>query len=104
MKKRGRPIRSEIRQNIIELLFVLGRGYGYEIHKLYNTIFPKCTRESVYYHLKKGISLGEFELAEVKLERGDFSWGGVVEKRYYTLGTSALVKGDDRVKEFFDKK
>ena len=81
----------------------MGKGYGYEIHKCYNAIFPKCTRESVYYHLKKGVALGEIELKEVKQEKGSFSWGGVVEKRYYGLGGNATVHGDARVDAFFKK-
>jgi hypothetical protein len=97
MKKRGRPVRSDIRQNVIEILDVIGKGYGYEIHKLYNNIFPKCTRESVYYHLKKGVTLGEFSLLEVKQEKGEYSWGTIVEKRYYVLGSNALAKGEPKV-------
>ena len=101
--KRGRPIGSEIRQNIIEILAVKGRGYGYEIHKIYITLFPPCTRENVYYHLRKGVSLGEFDIEEVKQEKGEYSWGTVVEKKYYKLGTNAKPKGDPRVKEYFEK-
>ncbi|MBD3319200.1 hypothetical protein GF342_04800 [Candidatus Woesearchaeota archaeon] len=104
MKKRGRPTRSQIRQNIIEILFVMGKGYGYELHKIYNAIFSQCTRESVYYHLRKGIELGEFELKEITQEKGDFSWGGIVEKRYYCLGKHAIVKGDSRVADYFSRK
>ena len=101
---RGRPIKSQIRQNIIEILNVMGRGYGYAIHKIYKEIFPECTREVVYYHLKKGVKLGEFAVDEVKQEKGDYSWGGTVEKTYYKLGPNANPAGDTRVKEFFEKK
>lgn len=95
---RGRPTRSAIRQNIVELLAVMGKGYGYEIHKNYIKIFPACTREVVYYHLKKGITLGEFAIDSVKQEIGDYSWGKTVEKTYYKLGASAKPRGDERVK------
>ncbi|MBI4144855.1 hypothetical protein HY493_01455 [Candidatus Woesearchaeota archaeon] len=101
---RGRPIKSQIRQNIIEILNVMGRGYGYEIHKIYKEIFPECTREVVYYHLKKGVQLGEFAIDEVKQEHGNYSWGGIVEKTYYKLGQNAKPAGDSRVKEFFDRR
>jgi len=101
---RGRPVKSQIRQNIIEILNVMGRGYGYEIHKVYKEIFPECTREVIYYHLKKGIKLGEFAIDEVKQETGEYSWGGMVEKTYYKLGDKAKPAGDNRVKEFFEKR
>lgn len=97
--KRGRPVGSVIRQNIIELLAVMRRAYGYQIHKVYIQIFPSCTRESVYYHLHKGVQLQEFILDEVKQEQGDYSWGGLVEKSYYSLGINAKPRGDSRVTE-----
>jgi hypothetical protein len=100
---RGRPVKSQIRQNLIELLAVMGKGYGYELHKVYKEIFPECTREVVYYHLKKGIKLGEFAIDEVKQEKGEYSWGATVEKTYYKLGQNAKPSGDARVKEYFDK-
>jgi len=101
--KRGRPTASAIRQNVIEILNVMGKGYGYEIHKVYKQIFPSCTREVVYYHLKKGVQLGEFVVGEVRQEKGDYSWGTVVQKTYYKLGPNAKPKSDSRVAEFFAK-
>ena len=103
MLKRGRPIRSLIRDNIVEILAVMHKAYGYKIHKFYNELFPACTRENIYYNLRKGVTLGEFELVEVKEEQGEYSWGSLVEKKYYQLGSNANVKGDKRVKDFFDK-
>ena len=103
MASRGRPVKSEIRQNIIEILNVIGTGYGYKIHKFYNELFPPCTRENIYYNLRKGAKLGEFELAEVKQEKGAYSWGTVVEKKYYKLGPNAVPRSSPRVKEFFEK-
>lgn len=101
--KRGRPLKSQIRQNVIEILAVLQKGYGYELHKLHKQIFYPCTREVLYYHLKKGVSLGEFIIAEVRDEPGNYSWGLTVKKTYYVLGTNAKPLGDARVKEHFDK-
>ncbi len=101
--KRGRPVKSEIRLEIIEILNVIGKGYGYEIHKIYNELFPECTRENIYYNLKKGVLLGEFQVKEVKREKGSFSWGSVVEKTYYVLGPNAKPKGDPRIKKFFEE-
>ncbi len=104
MAKRGRPVHSPIRQNILQILAVIGRGYGYQIHKHYDSLFPRCTRESVYYHLRKGVLLGEIELEEVKQEHGNYSWGTVVEKRYYGLGKNTAITPDARVVDFFSKK
>lgn len=102
--KRGRPIGSLVRQNVVELLAVLGKAYGYTLHKAYLEIFPACTREVIYYHLKQGAKLGEFEVNEIKQEKGNYSWGTVVEKTYYKLGPKAMPKGDMRVKEWFAKR
>lgn len=104
MGKRGRPIRSEVRQNIVEIVHHLGSAYGYQITKAYSDIFKKIDSELVYYHLKKGLSTGEFELGEVKVEKGDYSWGKSVEKSYYKLGPKASPRFDRKVKEYFDTK
>ncbi|MBT7497351.1 hypothetical protein HN662_03410 [Candidatus Woesearchaeota archaeon] len=96
---RGRPTRSIIRQNIIEILFFLGEGYGYQIAKIYNEIFPQVTQRSIYYHLRKGAQTREIEIKKIEQEKGDFSWGSMVEKIYYSLGDAAEPKGDQRVGE-----
>ncbi len=96
--KRGRPVGSTIRQNIVEILFHLGNGYGYQISKIYNTVFPKVTQRSIYYHLRRGILTQEIELHKIEQEQGDFSWGSSVEKIYYSLGKNAAPKGEERVK------
>lgn len=101
MAKRGRPVKSIIRQNMTEVLFYLKKAYGYQIHKHYNKIFDPVTRESVYYNLKKGLSLGEFELIEVKQEKGNYSWGTAVEKRYYILGPNAKVQFKREANDYF---
>jgi len=100
---RGRPVKSEIRQRLGEILYFIGSTYGYKLHKIYCQIFPKCTREVVYYHLRKGVQLKEFEIKEIKQEKGNFSWGAVVEKKYYGLGSEARVSGNEQVKKFFDQ-
>ncbi|MBW2968655.1 hypothetical protein KY304_00180 [Candidatus Woesearchaeota archaeon] len=101
--RRGRPVKSRIRQNIIEILAVIGKAYGYQIHKIYNEIYPQCTREVVYYNLRKGVALNEFKIEEIKLEKGEYSWGSTVEKKYYVLGKNAKPKGDAQIKEYFSK-
>ena len=98
---RGRPTRSVIRQNIIEILFFLDKCYGYDIAKIYNEVFPPVTQRSIYYHLKKGVNLGEFEVHEIREEKGDYSWGRVVEKIYYSLGPQAEPRGDKKLKDYF---
>lgn len=99
MKKSGRPIGSEIRQNIIEILAVIGKGYGYQISKIYQQIFPHCTKESIYYHLKKGVDINEISIHEVKQESGEFSWGNIVTKTYYSLGTEAQAAGNPNIRK-----
>lgn len=95
---RGRPTQSVIRQNIIELLYHLGKGYGYQISKMYNEIFPPVTQRSIYYHLRKGMQTREITEHSVQRERGVFSWGSEVEKKMYALGQEAKPTGSVRVK------
>ena len=100
---KGRPVRSEIRQNILEMLYYLGKGYGYQIAKIYNEIFPEVTQRSIYYHLRKGVLTKEIELHKIEEEEGNFSWGSIVEKKYYSLGDKAEVKGNPRIKDYLKK-
>ena len=100
---KGRPVKSQIRQNIVEILHYLGDGYGYQIAKMYNEIFPTVTQRSIYYHLRKGILTREIEIHKIEQEKGDFSWGSVVEKKYYILGKNAEPKGEKKVKEFLSQ-
>ncbi|MDP3698880.1 MAG: hypothetical protein Q8R47_04795 [Nanoarchaeota archaeon] len=97
---KGRPIKSKIRQNIVEILHYLGEGYGYQVAKMYNEIFPSVTQRSVYYNLQKGILTKEISVHKIEEEKGDFSWGSMVEKKYYSLGKNAEPKGEKRVKEY----
>ncbi|MDP7179957.1 MAG: hypothetical protein QF824_01695 [Candidatus Woesearchaeota archaeon] len=101
--KRGRPIKSPIRQNMVEILYFLKKDYGYNIYKVYKSVFPEVTLRSIYYHLRKGVDLGEFKIQKVEKEKGDFSWGSEVEKIYYGLGPNAVTTGDPRVREFIEK-
>ena len=100
---RGRPVKSIIRQNVIEILFHLEKGYGYQIARIYNEIFPQVAQRSIYYHLKKGILTKEILIREITLEKGDFSWGKSVEKKYYSLSSQAQPQGDARVKNYLQK-
>jgi hypothetical protein len=101
---RGRPIGSKIRQNLVEILYFMKEGYGYEIYKVYKELFPFCTQKSIYYHMAKGITTGEFKIKEIKQVKGEYSWGDTVEKIYYELGPNANPIGLTIVKNFFEKK
>lgn len=99
---RGRPVKSVIRQNVVEILFHIKKAYGYDIYKSYVKIFPKVTLRSIYYHLRKGVSLGEFQILNIEREKGDYSWGAEAEKIYYGLGSNAKPVGNERVREYFE--
>ncbi len=101
---RGRPVKSQIRQNVVEILYFMKKGYGYEIYKVYKELFPACTQKSIYYHLAKGVTTKEFQVAEIKKETGNFSWGTTVEKIYYELAENAAPLMSQRVKKYFDAK
>ena len=100
---KGRPIKSKIRQNIVEILHYLGEGYGYQVAKMYNEIFPPVTQRSIYYNLQKGLLTKEITVHKIEEEQGEFSWGSVVEKKYYSLGKNAEPKGEKRVKGYIDQ-
>ena len=103
MVGRGRPLNSQIRKNIVEILYVMEKGYGYDIYKHYIALFPKVTLRSIYYHLNKGVELGVFKIQKIEKEKGDYSWGETAEKIYYELGKAASPKIDLRVKNYFEK-
>lgn len=102
--RRGRPVASKIRANIIEILYFLKEGYGYDIHKIYLEIFGKVAQKSIYYNLNKGMDTEEFILVEARKETGDFSWGTTVQKNIYSLGPNANAQINKDVKKYFDKK
>ena len=104
MKRRGRPVGSLVRQNIVEILTVVGKAYGYELHKWYCELFAPCTREVVYYHLRTGSKIGEFEVDEVKHVEGNFSWGSHADKIYYKLGPKASPKSSVVVKQWVESR
>jgi len=101
--QRGRPTKSQVRQNLIEILFFKKKATGYELGKLHNQIFSNCTSRLVYYHLKKGEALKEFKITHIVKEQGNFSWGTTAEKIYYELGENASPMMDSRVKEWMEK-
>lgn len=104
MGQRGRPSHSIIRDNVVEILYFMGEGYGYEIYKAYKQIFPPVTLRVIYYHLKKGQEKGIFKVSKIKKTTGDYSWGGESEKIYYALDEQAKPQIKEEVKKFFEKK
>ncbi len=87
---RGRPPKSIVRKNLIDILFVLKKSYGYELAIIYNKLFPKVTQRLIYYHLNRGAKTGEFKIQSIKEEKGNYSWGSKAEKKYYLLGPKAI--------------
>jgi hypothetical protein len=100
--KRGRPLKSEIRQNIVEILYFLGEGYAYQICKMYSELFSTVSTRSIYYHLRKGTLTQEFIVKAIKKEKGEYSWGAEAEKIYYALGPAASPKALGNVREYFN--
>lgn len=96
---RGRPPISEIRKNIVEILFFAGECHGYKVYRIYNKAFPDVSRRSVYYQLKRGCDMGLFRVSKSRREKGEYSWGNQARKIYYTLGPFARPKGDKRVEK-----
>ena len=101
---RGRPIGSIIRQNMIEILYFMKEGCGYDLYAVYIHLFPKVTLRSIYYHLNKGIDTGEFKIKKAGKVKGEYSWGTEAEKVYYELGNNAKPSLNERIKKHFDKK
>ncbi|MBI3051248.1 hypothetical protein HYY74_02215 [Candidatus Woesearchaeota archaeon] len=93
----GRKPGSRIRQNIVEILYQIKQGYGYEIYKIYRKAFPKASMRSIYYHLRKGTQTKEFKVQAVEKSRGEYSWGGEAEKTIYALGENAAPRGDEKL-------
>src|SRR3989344_5872746 len=102
--KRGRPFGSQVRQNIVDILHHMKRGYGYDIFKVYKAIFPLVTNLVIYYHLSRGKQLDIFKVDKVQIESGNYSWGNKAEKIYYSLGSKAKPTSNAKVKEYLDKK
>lgn len=101
---RGRPVGSSIRQNVVDILYYMNEGYGYDICKAYLDIFPKVTMRVIYYHLNKGVQTGEFKVSKVKSEKGEYSWGPEAQKTYYKLGPNAGPRGLPKVEKYFATK
>ncbi len=92
IRRRGRPVFSTIRQNLCDMLLILNSATGYELSKLYPTYFPKCTQRVIYYHLRKGVTLGIFSVQKISVDSGNYSWGPTSERIFYGLGPKAVAR------------
>lgn len=93
MAKRGRKPNSEIRDNIVELIYFFGEGYGYDLYKKYTKAYGKISMRSVYYHLTKGVDLGVFRIKNIESVEGNYSWGPKAQRVVFSLGGQAQPKG-----------
>lgn len=98
-RKRGRPVGSQTRQNMVDILSVMKAATGYDLYKVYIKVYSKITLRTVYYNLHKGTLLDVFKVNIVKTEQGDYSWGPAAEKKYYELGPKAKPSKDKEVLE-----
>jgi len=85
VKKQGRPIGSNVRTNIINLLSKEGPMHGYQIYQEYIKYYPKVSMRLIYYHLKKGVSLEELKIHKIEKKKGEFSWGNEVQNILYAV-------------------
>ena len=95
--RQGRPTRSVVRENIIEILSNLKEGYGYQIYKEYLQHYPKTTLRNIYYHLKKGVLLKELEIAKKDKLQKPNSWGADTEVTFYKLSINTKLRRETHV-------
>jgi len=94
---RGRPSKSIIRERIAAIINKIGLSYGYEIYKFYKEVYGDITSRIIYYHLKKGAEIGEFNIIRTKSELGLYSWGAESERVYYAIGPYAALKKESLI-------
>ena len=99
VKKRGRLPGSAIRDNMVEILAVIGQIHGYDLYKHFRKVYGNASLRSIYYHLKKGTELGVFECKGIERIEGNFSWGSGVERKVFALGPNAKPRGDEKLKD-----
>lgn len=102
-KKAGRPSISIVRNRLVEILFIVGEDTAYNLHKHYISIFSPVSQRNVYYQLQKGKYMDIFEIKEIKIEKGEYSWGETARKVYYKNAKQAKPHIDKLVIEYFEK-
>lgn len=98
----GRPPRSIVREQLAELLFIIGKLSAYDAHKHYIHIFGVATQRNIYYQLRRGVELGIFRVEDVVEEKGEYSWGDTTRKIYYSLTSQAQPQLNTKVKIYVD--
>ena len=68
------------------MLSVVERATGYDLYRIHRDVYGPISSRSIYYNLHQGVLLDDFEIDEVTVESGEFSWGGKAEKKYYRAG------------------
>lgn len=81
----GRPLGSNVRNNIIALLSREGPMHGYELYQKYIEQYPAVTMRLIYYHLKKGVSIGDLKVHKIEKKKGNYSWGNEVQNVVYSV-------------------
>lgn len=101
MTKLGRKPKSDIRTNLVELLFFIKEDYGYDLYKKYISVFDKkVSIRSIYYNLTKGVEIGIFRIKNIEQAHGDYSWGNNVQRVIFSLGKEANPRG---LQEIYEK-
>lgn len=103
MSVMGRPAKSIVRDRLAEMLFIVGKITAYDAHKHYVQIFSGITQRNVYYQLRRGVDLGEFEISDVIDEKGEYSWGSTSRKVYFGLSKNASPQFNKQIKDYFDE-
>jgi len=101
--KRGRPIRSDVRNRIESIIDAMGVGYGYEIYKIYRESFDSTSLRNIYYHLGKGVDEGVFVGVGSYPAEGEYTWGPTVERKFYVLGHNASGKKNEKLGDCMNK-
>lgn len=93
-------VKSIVRARLAEMLFVAGKLTAYDAHKHYLKLFGPVSQRNVYYQLERGAKLEQFERIELE-EKGEYSWGTVSRKVYYSLKSKEGIVLDTKVREYF---
>ena len=86
--KRGRPVKSQIRDNIHTILSAISSSYGYELWRIYQIAMAKTgykptTSRIFYYHLYKGMELNLWESGGEEHKLNYNSWEGSTSRKLY---------------------
>jgi DNA-binding PadR family transcriptional regulator len=98
-RRPGRPQVSRIRERLREVLSCIDNATGYDLHKIYVEVYGKVTIRSIYYNLHTGVLIGYFDIESIKHEKGEFSWGSEVEKKYYSINPKGKKAISPELKE-----